>query len=125
MSNMQTDNSFIAKYLGFDVVQRAQVRVCLSDFDRNDAVQAHHVMRSYPFASHIFTFLFIGVLGGLFLLQLKYNAIAFYDEFLGWDVRQVPQLAHPIYYMTATVVATLASGAIIVAAIGINRIYRI
>nr|CCC89866.1 conserved hypothetical protein [Trypanosoma congolense IL3000] len=120
------DKPVLSRVLGLDDLQRRQVKAVLSDFDYSDHHTTYHVMMSYPYTDwlHVFYMVSIGLM--LYELQICYDAYDFYDEYLGLDLRQVPELKKPfLVVVTVSVMVMVMFHPLLLASIATTRLYRI
>lgn len=123
---VRPDNHLLFRTLKLDAVQRRQMRFMLTDFDYKDRNTAFHVMMSYPYTDWIHVFFMVLVGWCLYKLQLRYGAYEFYDEYLGLDLRQVPNVKKPfIAGITVLVMVFFLFQPLLVGSIATNRAYRI
>lgn len=120
------DNSLVFRVTGLDIVQRRQVRYMLTDFDYADRSTAFHVMMTYPYTDWIHAFYMVSAGVGLYWLQLHFNALDFYDEYLGLDLRQTPSAKKPfLAAFTTFVMVYFLFQPLLIASIATTRLYRI
>nr|CCC47258.1 conserved hypothetical protein, fragment [Trypanosoma vivax Y486] len=120
------DINVFHRVLGLNALQLQKAKAMLSDFDYGDRHTAYHVMMSYPYTDwlHAFYMVLIGVL--IYELQVRCDAYEFYDEYLGLDLRQVPQLKKPVLVAVSVVLmVAVLFHPLIVVSVATTRFYRI
>jgi len=118
------DRSLLAR-MGFDVVKQRQVRLCMSDVDWSLQGIPEHVLRTYPFLYLVYMPLTIGIAIGLYKLQQRRNAIAFYDEYFGIDISRFPQVRNSLYGFIAVSTTVIFAHHTQIGVIFMQRVYRI
>ncbi|KAG5497293.1 hypothetical protein JIQ42_03777 [Leishmania sp. Namibia] len=122
----EEDTHLLYRTLGLGAVQRRQIRYMLTDFDHADRNTTFHVMMSYPYTDWIHVFYMMLVGWCLYQLQVRCGAYDFYDEYLGLDLRQVPQLQKPaLTGITIVVMIFFFFQPLLLASIATTRLYRI